>query len=284
MHRSTVPQRFVVELEGFAREYDDITHEVVLTADAGPAPAPDPPPAAAPVPTEVRATLPLPEEDVSAQTLPDGTRVWVARSDDDRVRVLAGDEVLRSGDLVGARTPVAWVPSERRFRGQQWYDASGVSYAGRAARNLDWYESAVVGDDVEVGRRLGPAPGAGPEVGVQEPTAAESVWHDDPSTVDGTPVAEALASTDRGVVVISEDLVSWRGRPLQLCDAPQPLEPEDWDGCPPEAPGVEGLQDAEARPGFYSVHEGPHRVRIDGDRIVELTLLPNGYASGVIDP
>ena len=285
VHRGVLPDRFVVELEGDDMEYGTVRHEVHLEPYDGPPPAPPPAPVPPPVPDEVQARLPLTGEAVTAEVLPDGARVWVTRSTRG-VRVLAADQQVRGRGLRGARAPVSWVPGEGRLSGPDWYGLGGVSFAGRAAENLHWYESEVVDDEVHVGRPAGPVPEYPPlDPGPTTGDATQVLRHEDLVDIRRMTVTEALATVDDGVAVVTDDLVAWRREPLRLCDAPDggELFTPGWGGCPGGSPTVLGVRAEETRPDWVQAWFGPHRVRIRDGAIVEL-VLGGGTASGVIEP
>lgn len=289
VHRATVPQRFVALLEGFHSDYDDIEHPVQLAAYEGPGPARAPTRPVPPAPTKVTGTVDLPPQgQAAARTLEDGTRVWVVRHRDGMVSVLAGEASIDAESellsVQGLRTQVVWYPSPRRFSGGGWYDEYGVSFRGRSATNLDWYEAEVDSSQVRVGQRLGPVPFYEPvthdaTMGVQgEPDA-----HDPPRQVTALPLEEARNRPDGSVVVIDAALVAYSDEPLRLCDPPDSPELWDWDGCPPDAPSPVDLTLNQTDANSMWIWHGPVRARVTAKGFSEITLLGAGHSGGRID-
>lgn len=288
VHRATVPQRFVVFLEGFHDDHDDVEHIVELAAYEGSGPPDAPARPTPPEPTTVAGTVELPAPGEAAdRTLEDGSRVWVVRHRGGGVNVLAADAPAE-GDterlsVRGLRTQVVWHPSARRFGGGGWFDEYGVSLRGRSGTNLDWYETSVDGAEVTVGKRVGSVPYDQPVGDDPPPGDAQPERPDHPRQVTALPLDQARQRPHGSVVVIDAALVAYGDQPLRLCAPPESPELWDWDGCPSDAPIPVGVTLEQADADSMRVWHGPLRATVTADGFSEITLLGAGHSGGRID-
>ncbi len=291
LHRSTVPATFTATLDGFHSVYEPTALEVSVAppgADAAPPPATTERTAPPPPSSELGRDA-LPDDgEVTVVLLEDGTPVWVINHGAGVVSALATDVLPArpddedAGGVVNLRSAVHWVPALRQFWGGAQYDEFGTNTGGAAARNLDWYEVAVDGDQVVVGERVGPVPHRTPLRATQQ-GSVEVVRAQDPATTPLLTVEDALGLEGEQVVAVDADVVVWGTDQAALCVAPEPPRIfEDWGGCPPDALRPAVLAEDTVPDGQFLAIQGPVRLRVRGGEVLEVVLLGGGHTAGTL--